>query len=101
MQTVLNGVRILLGELQLIGSVQFGFKFDGLDGGSAEPQRIDANAVLSARHRLDLKRAGQGIGVVLERDNALDRGGVRVHRNDAASDEAGGIRKCAHSVPTW
>jgi hypothetical protein len=45
---------ILRGELELIGSVEFRVELDGFDGGAAQAERVDADAVGAARHRLDL-----------------------------------------------
>ena len=71
LQAVLHRVGKLPGKFQLIGGVEFGLELDGLDRRPAQPQRVDAHAVLTARHRLDLQRAAQGVRVVLQRDDAL------------------------------
>ena len=79
MQAVLHRQRILVGKFELVGGVELGLDLDGLDRRPAQAQRIDAHAVLPARHRLDLQRARQRVRVVLQRDHALDHGRVRVH----------------------
>ena len=49
---------------------------------------------------LDLQRAGQRVGVVLERDDALDGAGGGVGEHEAALDDAWGVRGMAQSFPT-
>src|ERR1017187_4619984 len=91
MQAILNGRGILTGELELVGRIEFRLQLDRLDGWSAQAEYIDTHSVLPAGRGLNLETAGQGIGVVLERDHGLDRGGVGGHGDDAASYKAGRI----------
>src|ERR1017187_10988063 len=91
MQAILNGCGILTGEFELVGRIELRLQLDRLDGWSAQAEYIDADSVLPAGRGLDLEAAGQGIRIVLKRDNGLDRGVVGSHRDYAASDEAGGI----------
>ena len=89
MQAKLRGDGKLIRELELVGGVELGFDLDRLDRRAAQAQRIHPHAVLSSRHRLNLQRAGQRVRVVLQRDDALHHGRVRIHGDDAALDQAG------------
>ena len=54
MQPELHGQRKCDGKFELVGGVEFGLDLDGFDRRPAQPQRVDANAVLPARRRLNL-----------------------------------------------
>ena len=64
----LGGVGVLVRELELVGGVDLGFELDGLDRRPLEPQRLDRFRRLAAGS-CTWKRAGQRVGVVLQRDD--------------------------------
>ena len=79
MQSQRDRVRVVLGELELVGGVELRVELDRLDRRSGEPESLRAVAV--ATGALDLQRAREAVRVVLERDDAADgaRGGVGQH----------------------
>ncbi len=73
-----NRVGILLGRLELIGGFNFRFKLDGFDWRSGEAQRF--GPVRAFLRALDLQRAGEGIGVVLQHDDVVHGQRRELHR---------------------
>ena len=81
-----TGARILIGEFELVGGVDLGVELDGLDRRSLEAQGLRPLPGLRARG-LDLQRAGDGVRIVLERDDALHLGRVGVDQHQAAFED--------------
>ncbi len=77
---------ILIGEFQLVGGVDLGVELDGLDRRSLEAQRLRPLPGLRARG-LDLQGAGDGVRVVLERDDALHLARVGIDQHQAAFED--------------
>jgi hypothetical protein len=90
----LGDVRVLVGELKLVGRVDLGFELDGLDRRPRQAQRLRAVAALA--DGLHLKAAAERVRVVLQRDDALDDRGLRVDEHDAALQQPRRVGEGGH-----
>ena len=75
--------------LEKIGGVDLGFELDRLDGRALEAERLRALAAAFAADALHLVAARERVGIVLQRDGALDGAGRDVEHDEAAFDELG------------
>ncbi|MNQ63202.1 hypothetical protein D3C85_775760 [compost metagenome] len=78
---------MVVGKFELIGGVEFGVQLDRLGRRTLQAQRLGHRA--AAIRRLRLQRAGQRLGVVLQRDDALHGAAGRIDEDDAAAQQAG------------
>ena len=78
--------------------IEFGIHLDGLHRRPAQAQRIHTRPVLCPLHSLNLQRARERVRVVLQRDHALYGRSIRVHGDDATSDQAGRVGERAHCL---
>ena len=85
----LHRVRVLLRMLERIGRVDLGFELDRLDRRTLEAERLRALAAAVAARALHLVAARERVGVVLQRDGALDGAAGGVEHDEAAFDELG------------
>src|SRR3972149_9203439 len=70
---------------ELVGGVDLGVQFDCFHGRTLEPHRIRTIAAFAGNlHRFGLERAAERIGVVLQHDDALDGGRLRIDQDEAA-----------------
>ncbi len=83
--------------LEHVSSVDFHFELVCLDSRPFQPQCFSAIGALGAR-ALRLQRAAERIGVVLQRDDALDRTGLGVDYDDAALEQARRVGECRHTL---
>ena len=79
---------VLVRELELVGGVDLGVELDRLDRRAGQPERLRAIAALGGA--LDLQRARQRVGIVLQDDDAVRQDGerVRIEQDEAALQDA-------------
>jgi hypothetical protein len=82
----LEGVRVLVRELELVRRVDFSVQLDRLNWRPLEAQDLGAIGAVRCRG-LDLEAAAERVRVVLQRDHALHNRRVRVDEHEAALDE--------------
>src|SRR6185503_16255372 len=80
-------VVLLTRKLQAIGRVNLGLEFDGFLRRTFEAQRLGAVAAVAGA--LNLQRAREGVGVVLERNDATYGARNGIDQHQSALDELG------------
>ena len=96
MNTDLHRVRVLIGEFELVRSVNRGVEFNRFHRRAGEASGF--RTITTILHRLRLKTAAQSLRVVLQRDDAQRRRVVRVNKHDAGFEQTGGVGEGGHCL---